>query len=427
MTNYSRSQPISGIDENGELKTIRVNSDGFLSTSTPMDTVSVNFGTKIDDATIPTGGEGNLGWLSAIWKLITDRLPTLVGGKIPVDVASLNVTVDNANLEISNDVGNPIPVSGTFWQATQPVSATSLPLPSGAATSALQSTSNTSLANIDTKTPALGQALASASTPVVLPATQITALTPPTSVGISGTLPAFATTPTVNIGTAPSLTFTNTSFTANAGTNLNTSALALESGGNLTSINNKLPSNLTVSATRLLVDGSGVTQPVSMAVAPAGLAYLSTTTITRAANTTPYTANDVYGSAFELTNIGASGGFIFLNSLDIIFNITSLPSGMGSFAIYLYSSPPPSAITDNLPYSLNSGDRSSILNPNGFNLFASLARGGGSVVAESFSINQLFKLAPGSTSLWGYLVTLGAFTPAANSETATIRARSFAP
>jgi hypothetical protein len=324
--------------------------------------VNADFGTKIDDATIPTGGEGNIGWLSAIWKLITDRLPTLVGGKIPVDVASLNVTVDNANLEISNDVGNPIPVSGTFWQATQPVSATSLPLPSGAATSALQSTSNTSLANIDTKTPALGQALASASTPVVLPASQITALTPPTSVGISGTLPAFAATPTVNIGTTP-----------------------------------------------------------------AGLAYLSTATITRAANTTAYTANDVYGSAFELTNIGASGGFIFLNSLDIIFNITSLPSGMGSFAIYLYSSPPPSAITDNLPYSLNSGDRSSILTLNGFNLFASLARGGGSVVAESFSINQLFKLAPGSTSLWGYLVTTNAFTPAANSETATIRARSFAP
>ncbi|MFM6673217.1 MAG: hypothetical protein ACKPJO_24305, partial [Dolichospermum sp.] len=60
-------------------------------------------------------------------------------------------------------------------------------------------------------------------------------------------------------------------------------------------------------------------------------------------------------------------------------------------------------------------------------LNASLARGGGSVVAEISNINQLFKLATGSTSLWGYVVTLAAFTPAANSETATIRARSFAP
>lgn len=51
-------------------------------------------------------------------------------------------------------------------------------LPSGAATSASQTTGNNSLSSIDTKTPALGQALAAASTPVVLPAAQITTLTP---------------------------------------------------------------------------------------------------------------------------------------------------------------------------------------------------------------------------------------------------------
>lgn len=39
-----------------------------------------------------------------------------------------NVTVDNPS----------IPVTGTFWQATQPVSAATLPLPSGAATAANQ-------------------------------------------------------------------------------------------------------------------------------------------------------------------------------------------------------------------------------------------------------------------------------------------------
>jgi hypothetical protein len=35
-----------------------------------------------------------------------------------------------------------VPVSGTFWQATQPISAASLPLPSGASTSALQPTNS---------------------------------------------------------------------------------------------------------------------------------------------------------------------------------------------------------------------------------------------------------------------------------------------
>ena len=169
----------------------------------------------------------------------------------------------------------------------------------------------------------------------------------------------------------------------------------------------------------ILVDSGG-----SVSFSP-GLVYESTATITRAANTTAYTANDVYGGVFELTNIGPSGGFV-LNSLDIIFNITALPSGMGAFAVYLFNATPPSAITDNLPYSLGSGDRETIITLNGIILIASLARGGGSVVAESLNINQLFKLATGSTSLWGYLTT-AAFTPAANSETATIRARSFAP
>lgn len=55
-----------------------------------------------------------------------------------------------------------VPVTGTFWQATQPVSAASLPLPTGAST-------ETTLAAINTKTPALGQATSAASVPVVWP------------------------------------------------------------------------------------------------------------------------------------------------------------------------------------------------------------------------------------------------------------------
>ena len=65
---------------------------------------------------------------------------------------------------------------------TLPVSNASLPLPAGASTSALQSTGNTSVGSIDTKTPALGQALAAASSPVVLTAAQVTTLTPPAAI-----------------------------------------------------------------------------------------------------------------------------------------------------------------------------------------------------------------------------------------------------
>jgi hypothetical protein len=89
-------------------------------------------------------------------------------------------TITNV-VHVDDNAGS-ITVDGTFWQATQPVSAASLPLPSGAATSAAQTTAQTSLSSIDTKTPALGQALAAASTPVVLTAIQQAALTPPAAI-----------------------------------------------------------------------------------------------------------------------------------------------------------------------------------------------------------------------------------------------------
>lgn len=145
---------------------------------------------------------------------------------------------------------NPAPPSDNLGaiSSSSNVNVTSSTLPTGASTSTLQSDGNTLLTSLNTKTPALGQALATASTPVVLPASQITALTPPTSVGITGTVAVTGTfyqsTQPVSIAVLPSLaagsnaigSITNTAFIANAGTNLNTSALALESGGNLASI-----------------------------------------------------------------------------------------------------------------------------------------------------------------------------------------------
>jgi hypothetical protein len=81
-----------------------------------------------------------------------------------------------------------VPVSGTFWQATQPVSGTvtanqggtwnitnisgTVSLPTGAATSALQTTGNTSLSSIDGKLGSLGQKAMTGSTPVVLASDQ---------------------------------------------------------------------------------------------------------------------------------------------------------------------------------------------------------------------------------------------------------------
>jgi hypothetical protein len=76
----------------------------------------------------------------------------------------------------------------------------------------------------------LGQAVAASSLPVALPATQITALTPPTSVGLTGTLPAFAAVPTV----------LDTAFSANPKASITRSANTTTYGAN-TGWNNGTP------------------------------------------------------------------------------------------------------------------------------------------------------------------------------------------
>jgi hypothetical protein len=168
---------------------------------------------------------------------------------------------------------------------------------------------------------------------------------------------------------------------------------------------------------RILVNSDG-----SIAASP-GLAYESSDTITRAANTTTYNASapnfDVYGSLFQLQNIGEAGKGIFLSYFEISLNLSSVPTGMTSFAVQLYPTQP-TAIADNSIWTIGSDP---VLDPVGFNVSMSLAKGGGKVVGVATDINQLFILT--SSSLWGYLVTNGAIAPAANSETGTIRARSF--
>lgn len=67
-----------------------------------------------------------------------------------------------------------VPVSGTVTANIGTVATL--------ATAAKQDTGNTSVASIDTKTPALGQALAAASVPVILPSATVTTLTPPAAI-----------------------------------------------------------------------------------------------------------------------------------------------------------------------------------------------------------------------------------------------------
>jgi hypothetical protein len=62
-------------------------------------------------------------------QLLVQKIPELVNGKLPVDVESLSVSISDTQVEITNDSGNPIPISGTVAAntgLTQPLTDTQL-------------------------------------------------------------------------------------------------------------------------------------------------------------------------------------------------------------------------------------------------------------------------------------------------------------
>lgn len=76
-------------------------------------------GTSITGASMPSGGAHGMGWLSAIWKAITDRLPAaLVSGRLDVNVGNtatvtgsggtFPVTDSGGSLTVDAPVGTPV-------------------------------------------------------------------------------------------------------------------------------------------------------------------------------------------------------------------------------------------------------------------------------------------------------------------------------
>lgn len=131
---------------------------------------------------LPTGAAtaANQTTANASLSSIDSKTPALVSGRQPVDGSGVTQPISAASLPLPTGAATEATLStraaehvtagsphaarltdGTsFYKATtpsdtQPVSATSLPLPTGAATSALQTTGNSSLSSIDTKTPTL--------------------------------------------------------------------------------------------------------------------------------------------------------------------------------------------------------------------------------------------------------------------------------
>lgn len=218
-------------------------------------------------------------------------------------------------------ISSPVAVTGTFWQAVQPisgtitanagtgtfdVSATSLPLPSGAAT-------ESTLSTLNNKVPSLGQALAAGSVPVVLTASQLSTLTPLSSVSVSN-FPATQTvsgTVTANI----SGSISNTAFGVNNGSGA--SAVNIQDGGNSITVDGS------VSATQLGAWDVGPIAVTSGGVVPSsGASVGGTTAITLYAN-----PGQVYGWYFYNPNSTAA----YIHFYDTSNTIT-----VGTFPIAYY-------------------------------------------------------------------------------------------
>lgn len=138
------------------------------------------------------------------------------------------------------------------------------------------------------------------------------------------------------------------------------------------------------------------------------MGYKSQLTITRPANVTAYAANDVVGGAFQLTGLPNA---ILLQILSATLRIpaAAVPSGMTSFRLHLYSANPASALADNAPWDLPAGDRAAY---EGYADLGTVADVGASLFSK---LDQASVVQTGS-GLWGYLVTVGGFTPGAVSE-----------
>ena len=144
----------------------------------------------------------------------------------------------------------------------------------------------------------------------------------------------------------------------------------------------------------------------------------SSVTLTRTNDTNVYGANDVIGAAtgstaaLEFVNIGPSrGGEVIITKALFEIDITAVVSGMTSFRLYLYSATPPSALGDNAAWDLPAGDRATFLDYIDLGTPVDL---GSTLYVQNLQINNQITVSSGG-SLFGYLVTTGTWTPAANT------------
>lgn len=141
----------------------------------------------------------------------------------------------------------------------------------------------------------------------------------------------------------------------------------------------------------------------------------STATFTPAAEA--FSANDVMGGAQEFARIGpADGAEVMITSASLLVAHTAIISGETSYLLYLYNVTPPSALASNDAFDIPSGDRASLVARIDLGTPVDL---GSTLLVQTDGINKQVTV-PNGGSLFGYLVTVGAFTATAAAREVTL-------
>lgn len=138
--------------------------------------------------------------------------------------------------------------------------------------------------------------------------------------------------------------------------------------------------------------------------------------VTRPEDTTAYAALDVIGTASSSTLTFADvllmqGGHFIIMGASLRIDANAVPSGMGGFRLHLFTAAP-TAIADNAAFNLAAADRDNYLGSIELDTPTDL---GDTLYVQKDNINMKRKLATDSTTLYGVLQTINAFTPSSQT------------
>lgn len=141
------------------------------------------------------------------------------------------------------------------------------------------------------------------------------------------------------------------------------------------------------------------------------IGYSVPVSVARPADTAAYTANDVIGEATNETAaltfqpMGVPGRTIRIIQSELLAEDDGLISGEAAYRLHLYSVTPPSELADNDAFDIPAGDRASYL---GFLDLGTPTDLGSTIYVQE---EQAKDLLLADDQLFGYLVTIGGYTP----------------